>query len=119
MLRGLIAVRGRPPDGLSRFYDGIGIAGWRYFFPLVSNLDSLISRGAAIGAIRSPQGVMRPISKSSVGVLRVGDRREALTASGSSAPLKYNASCAGRKLSDRRIAAGPGPAAGYGSEVVE
>jgi hypothetical protein len=52
-------------SGSSRLFEGIGIAGWRYLYPLDSMTDSPISRGAAIRAIRPPQGVMEALPRSS------------------------------------------------------
>ena len=61
---GLFAVRSQPPNGLSRIFEGIGIALWRYVYPLDSMLGSPVSSGAAIGAIRSPPNVSGSILRS-------------------------------------------------------
>ena len=45
-------------NGLSRIFEGIGIALWRYVYPLDSILGSPVPGGAAIGAIRPPPNVM-------------------------------------------------------------
>ena len=57
---------GHPPaaSDLSRTFEGIGHAEWRNVYPLDSVPGSLRSRGAAIGAIRPPQGVTEDLPKS-------------------------------------------------------
>src|SRR5215471_18681081 len=63
-LRGLIAVRNRPPDELSRIFEGSGALDGGPC-PLDSIFDSLISQGTAMIAIRSPRGVMEDLPSSS------------------------------------------------------
>src|SRR5579883_1588399 len=85
---------------LSRIYEAIGIAGWRYFSTLVSMPGSPISRGTAMRAIRSPRGVMEDLPKSP----RRPRQADALSRAGfkgptgSSAPPQCNACRPARNL---------------------
>src|ERR1051325_11332658 len=51
-------------NGLSRIFEGIGIALWRYVYPLDSMPGSPVSSGAATGAIRFPPNVSGSILRS-------------------------------------------------------
>jgi hypothetical protein len=112
--RGLVAVRWGPPGSLSRIFRGHWPAGWPAY-PADSMSGSPRSRGAAIGAIRPPRGVMEPVPKSPCRPRQA----DALSRSGfegptgSSAPPQCNASCARRK----RLEAASGGQASYDSKI--
>src|SRR5260370_29176616 len=86
----------RPPNGLSRIFQGsLESLYGATFNPPVRCISPLISHGQRT-TIRSPQGVMRSISKSFRRLhLSVKPYRRSRPY-GSSLPSQYNASCAGR-----------------------